>query len=136
MDPHRTVVGQSRQAPALANTAAPQGGQGADQQAVARCLDGDYLVPVFGLRLFLVPERSDLEKQIAPLDRLAVLDEDRRELPLDRGADLDIALRVDPALIGLLDGCGLRLDDGDRDLPGVLLRLPPVRMALGQVESD
>ena len=31
---------------------------------------------------------------------------------------------------------GLRLDDGDRDLLGVVLRLPPVRIALGQVESD
>ena len=48
--------------------------------------------------------------------------------------DPDVPLRVDPARIGLLDGCGLRLDDGDRDLPGVVLRLPPKRMALGQGE--
>ena len=56
--------------------------------------------------------------------------------PLDRGADMDVALRLDPARIGLLEGCGLRLDDGDRDHPGVALGLPLTRIARGQDEGD
>jgi hypothetical protein len=98
IDRHRAALGDGRQGLALLNNAALLG-QSADQ-AVARCRDGDHLFPVFGLPLFYVRGRSDLEQKIALPDRLPVLDEDRREPSVGLGADLGAAVRLDPARIG------------------------------------
>jgi hypothetical protein len=50
--------------------------------------------------------------------------------------DSVLVLRVGRALIVMLDRRGSRLDDGDRDLPGVVPGSLTVFMAPGQVESD